>query len=107
MSNGYRQNGGRPSFRKKAWTTVTAVVLASAGTVGVMKLAGFGGGQGTDPTSLAGLHLGRVDTVNLTLYNQAVWLHHWSASGKHTVKIVVAGTAGHPIVPVDGFAVLG
>ena len=61
-----RQNGGRPSIRKKAWITATAVVLASAGTVGVMKLAGFGRGQGIDPSSLAGLHLGRVDTVNLT-----------------------------------------
>lgn len=65
MKNGY-QNRERPSFRKKSLIAAAAVILASTGTVGVMTIGGFGRGQGTDPSSLAGLHLGRVDTVNLT-----------------------------------------
>ena len=53
----------------------------------------------------------KVATINLygpkTLYHQAVWSHGWSASGKHTVKIVVVGTAGHPTLPIEGVAILG
>jgi hypothetical protein len=30
----------------------------------------------------------------------------WSASGVHTIKLVVAGTARHPRVDVDAFAIL-
>jgi Fibronectin type III domain len=30
----------------------------------------------------------------------------WSSVGNHTIKIVVAGTVGHPIVSLDGFAYL-
>lgn len=52
----------------------------------------------------------RVATVNLynpkTLYRQAVWVHMWSTSAKHTVKIVVVGTSGHPTLPIEGIAAL-
>jgi uncharacterized repeat protein (TIGR01451 family) len=34
-----------------------------------------------------------------------VWRMNWTTSGSHTVKIVVDGTAGHPLVEVDAFAV--
>jgi len=30
----------------------------------------------------------------------------WSKPGKHTIKIVVAGTAGHPMVAIDDFTVI-
>jgi hypothetical protein len=53
----------------------------------------------------------KVATINLyntkTLNNQAVWSHGWSASGTHTVKIVVVGTSGHPTLPIEGIATLG
>ncbi|MFC1410868.1 N-acetylmuramoyl-L-alanine amidase [Streptacidiphilus sp. N1-12] len=42
-----------------------------------------------------------------TLYRQAVWAKSWSTSGKHTLKIVVVGTAKRPTVTTDGIAVLG
>ncbi|HEU0194313.1 MAG TPA: hypothetical protein VFQ71_08945 [Gaiellales bacterium] len=45
------------------------------------------------------LHLG-FDVPRTT-----AWVHAFSAVGTHTVKIVVVGTAGHPKVSVDAFAV--
>ena len=35
-----------------------------------------------------------------------VFSQAWPSVGRHTIKIVVAGTAGHPRVDVDGFVVL-
>jgi hypothetical protein len=32
-----------------------------------------------------------------------VFARNWSTVGSHTLKIVVAGTAGHPRVDVDAF----
>ena len=48
-------------------------------------------------------------TVNLngtSSYRKVVWRKTWSSKGTHKVKIVVVGTAGHPTVDVDGFAIL-
>lgn len=67
MGNRYRERPGagrRVSLRKKALITATAAVVAGAGIAGVMRLSGHG--SGTDPASVAGLQLGRVDTVSLT-----------------------------------------
>lgn len=32
--------------------------------------------------------------------------HAWAAAGRHTIRVVVAGTRGHPRVDVDGFIVV-
>ena len=37
---------------------------------------------------------------------QLVFSYGWAAYGSHKLKLVVVGTAGHPRVDVDGFAVL-
>lgn len=69
MRRGHRERPGagrRPSLRTKALITATAVVVAGAGIAGVMRLSGFGQGDGINPASVAGLQLGRVDTVSLT-----------------------------------------
>lgn len=42
-----------------------------------------------------------------TLYRQAIWTRTWSSSGRHTLKIIVAGTSGRPTITTDGIAVLG
>jgi len=39
-----------------------------------------------------------------TTYRSIVFARNWSAVGAHTIKIVVAGNAGHPRVDVDAFA---
>ncbi|WP_437075206.1 peptidoglycan recognition protein family protein [Streptomyces sp. enrichment culture] len=52
----------------------------------------------------------KVSTVDLkstsTLYRQAIWTKTWSTSAKHTVKIVVVGTAGRPTITTDGLVYL-
>ncbi|SCF39060.1 N-acetylmuramoyl-L-alanine amidase [Micromonospora mirobrigensis] len=52
----------------------------------------------------------KVSTVDLysasSPYRQAVWTKSWSASGTHTIEVVVVGTAGRPAVTADGFAVI-
>ncbi|MEU8761725.1 N-acetylmuramoyl-L-alanine amidase [Streptomyces sp. NPDC048659] len=48
----------------------------------------------------------KAATVDLksatTRYRDVVWTRTWAGSGKHTVKIVVVGTAGRPTVTTDG-----
>ena len=52
----------------------------------------------------------KVATVDLksttTKYRDAIWTKNWSASAKHTVKIVVVGTSGRPAVTTDGLVYL-
>jgi hypothetical protein len=52
----------------------------------------------------------KISTVDLksstTLYRQAIWTHAWSASARHTLKIVVVGTSGRPTITTDGIAVI-
>jgi len=49
-------------------------------------------------------------TVDLNAATDAparvVFRRHWAVKDAHTVRIVVSGTAGRPIVSVDGFALL-
>ncbi|GAA3931165.1 hypothetical protein GCM10023085_10680 [Actinomadura viridis] len=52
-----------------------------------------------------GVKLGTLDTrASTTAYRQLIWTRTWSTSGKHTIKIVVAGTSGRPTVGIDGIA---
>ncbi|MEV0152428.1 N-acetylmuramoyl-L-alanine amidase [Micromonospora sp. NPDC050686] len=56
---------------------------------------------------LDGVKAGTVDLYAAnTPYRQAVWTKSWTASGSHTIEVVVVGTAGRPAVTVDGFAVV-
>ena len=41
-----------------------------------------------------------------TSYRYVAFQKTWSSSGKHTIKIVVSGTSGHPRVDVDAFEVI-
>jgi hypothetical protein len=50
-----------------------------------------------------GRNLGLLDTYSSkTLYRQLIMRKTWSSSGKHTVKVVAAGTSGRPLVGLDG-----
>jgi hypothetical protein len=50
-----------------------------------------------------------VKTVDLSRATRrtrmVVWRMNWTTVDSHVVRIVVAGTAGHPFVDVDAFAV--
>ncbi|OGO56264.1 MAG: hypothetical protein A2V85_09495 [Chloroflexi bacterium RBG_16_72_14] len=52
----------------------------------------------------------RVATIDLRrdarTYRRILFRHAWPASGPHTLVIRVAGTAGHPLVDIDGFVVV-
>ncbi|MFA1537887.1 peptidoglycan recognition protein family protein [Actinomadura monticuli] len=54
-----------------------------------------------------GAKVGTLDTrSSTTAYRQLLWTRTWSTSGKHTIKIVVAGTSGRPLVGIDGLVYL-
>jgi hypothetical protein len=44
--------------------------------------------------------------VTATTYRRVAFARSWSATGSHTLRIVVLGTAGHPRVDVDAFEVI-
>ncbi len=52
----------------------------------------------------------KVTTVDLrsatTTYRNAIWTKTWTSSAKHTLKIVVKGTAGRPAITTDGIVYL-
>jgi hypothetical protein len=41
-----------------------------------------------------------------TSHRVLAWVKSWSVNGRHTVKIVCAGTAGRPRIDLDAFAIL-
>ncbi|MBO2464608.1 N-acetylmuramoyl-L-alanine amidase [Actinomadura violacea] len=54
-----------------------------------------------------GVKAGTLDTRGSKLaYRQLVWTRAWKGSGKHTIKVVVAGTSKRPTVCIDGIAYL-
>ncbi|MFD0539150.1 peptidoglycan recognition protein [Actinomadura luteofluorescens] len=54
-----------------------------------------------------GVKIGTLDTrASSTAYRQLLWTRTWSGSGTHTIKIVVAGTSGRPMVGIDGLVYL-
>jgi hypothetical protein len=54
-----------------------------------------------------GVRLGTLDTrASTTAYRQLMWTRTWGTSGRHTIKIVVAGTSGRPTVGIDGLVYL-
>jgi hypothetical protein len=63
--------------------------------------------RGSVKVYVDGVLAGTVSTTaTTTAYRSVVWSKTFAASGAHTVKLVVAGTAGHPRVDLDAFAVL-
>ncbi|MFD4612339.1 N-acetylmuramoyl-L-alanine amidase [Streptomyces sp. NPDC058440] len=54
-----------------------------------------------------GTKAARVDLQSATTkYRDAIWTTNWPTSAKHTIKIVVVGTAGRPAVTTDGIVYL-
>ncbi|RZU74200.1 N-acetylmuramoyl-L-alanine amidase [Micromonospora kangleipakensis] len=50
-----------------------------------------------------GVKVSTVDLYSSTVkFRQVVWAKSWTGSGRHTVKIVVAGTSGRPRIITDG-----
>jgi hypothetical protein len=63
--------------------------------------------RGTARIYVDGAYVGSVSLYASAFQaRRIVWSRGWASSGTHTVSVVVAGTAGHPRVDVDAFAVL-
>ncbi|WP_208647982.1 peptidoglycan recognition protein family protein [Streptomyces tirandamycinicus] len=64
-------------------------------------------GSGQAYVYVDGVKAATVDLKSSTAkYRDAIWTKTWSASAKHTVKIVVVGTSGRPTITTDGLVYL-
>ncbi len=67
----------------------------------------LGPDRGAVKVFLDGKHVATVDTGGARLrFRQVAFSRTWAASGTHTLKLVVVGTAGRPRVDVDAFEVI-
>ena len=62
-------------------------------------------GAGVVHVYLDGRRVATVDTRGRSAHRQLLWSGSTSY-GRHTLKLVAAGTAGRPTVVVDGFVAL-
>ncbi len=63
-----------------------------------------GPNRGRADVYIDGVKKGTVNMYAATYQSRAiVFAANWASSGKHTIRIVVRGTAGHPRVDVDAF----
>jgi hypothetical protein len=63
--------------------------------------------RGSAKVYLDGVYQGTVSLyASTTAARPIIYAFNWSATGTHTIKVVVVGTAGHPRVDVDAFILL-
>ncbi len=66
-----------------------------------------GPARGSARVAIDGSRVGLVGLHSSTVrFRKAVFVSAWMASGSHRISIRVSGTAGHPRVDVDGFAIV-
>lgn len=102
-----------------SWASAVGGVLDYSGTTGASATFTFTSRTVAwvatkDPTRgqaqvyLDGVYKGVVDlNATTTAARSVVLWYSFSASGTHTLKLVVAGTAGHPTIDVDNFMLTG
>lgn len=70
-------------------------------------LAARGPGHGRATVYIDNVRIVTVDLeASASAPSRVVLRKHWTARATHTVRIVVEGTSGRPLVDVDGFAIL-
>ena len=73
----------------------------------VAVVAPKGSTRGSVKVYVDGVYAGAVSLYrSASVSRVVVFGKSWTASGTHTVKLVVVGTAGRPRVDIDGFAIL-
>ena len=71
-------------------------------------IAERGPGHGQAKVYIDGRYVRTVDLVaSGSQPRYVVFTHQWPTVGTHTIRIVVVGTAGRPVVSADGFVLLG
>ena len=96
-------SGGSDKYAKAKGATATYVFTGRS--IGVVAMKGTG--RGSVKVYLDGVLKATVSLYRASSqYRVVVWQQAFAASGKHTVKLVVVGTAGRPRVDVDAFVVV-
>ena len=100
---GAAYSGGSTRFAKAAGSSARYTFTGrSVGLVATM-----GPTRGKVRVYVDGRYSATVDLhAPTTRYRVIAWQRTWTSSGTHTVRLVVAGTPGHPRVDLDAFAVL-
>ena len=97
-------SGGKTRYATKAGTSATFTATAARSIAIVTTKAAT---RGSFKVYVDGVYRARISTYStVTRFRQLVYQFNWSTPGTHKIKIVVAGTAGHPRVDLDAFVVL-
>jgi GH25 family lysozyme M1 (1,4-beta-N-acetylmuramidase) len=92
--------GGNYLYSTSAGATVTYSFTGSS----IGWVATIGPNRGSARIYVDGVYLRTISLYAARYhFRHVVWTRNWAAAVPHTLKIVVVGTAGHPVVDVDGF----
>ncbi len=95
--------GDRLRYTKTRGAAVTYTVTGN----GVAWVAYRGPNRGKATVYVDGVAVATVNLYASTYQSKFVaYAANWASAGKHTIRIVALGTAGHPRVDVDAFLVL-
>jgi hypothetical protein len=84
-----------------------SVTFRRSGIAAVAVVGRQGPTSGRASIYVDGVLVTTIDTVRSVARNKVVLFSKWwPTAGTHTVKVVVAGTAGRPRIDIDGFAVI-
>jgi hypothetical protein len=104
---------------RAAWTSAYGGFVTSASATNASASFTFTGrsvawvsskstNRGVANVYLDGAYVGQWNLYSTTTVARSVVLTgNWATSSTHTLKLVVAGTAGHPTIDVDSFILLG
>lgn len=93
------------STRKRSVAGAWATYTFSGRGIGLVSSMSLG--RGRFKVYFDGKYVTTVDLRSVPTRNRIiVWQKAWSSVGTHTIKVVVAGTAGRPRVDVDAFVVV-
>jgi uncharacterized protein with LGFP repeats len=95
--------GGSAAISIAAGSTMAWTFTGSSAQIAVSRTTG----SGRLTVTIDGRNYGTLDLRSSRTINRvAVWAPHWATSDRHTLRLIVQGTAGRPGVIVDGLTVL-
>ena len=101
-SASYAGGSTRYASSSGASATYTASSVRSIGIVATKAAS-----RGSFRVYVDGVYKATISTYSSTTkFRQLVYQFNWSSAGTHKVKVVIAGTSGHPRVDLDAFVVI-
>ena len=95
--------GGRVKYASRAGASVSYTFVGRQ----VVWMAPKSKTRGSARVYIDGVYRATVSLYSVTTRNrQLVYSYAWAGNGTHTIKLVVAGTAGRPRVDLDAFVIL-